>query len=105
MLSLFRKQGIENVTECKPEQYDVVTLNNRPERLITHKTGEVYLVKKTREILPKPFNKMVYVNPKGFKLGLATEESIHDKAKQLEMKNEIQKFSQHSEYRKNVLTR
>ena len=80
LLSIFRKGDIKNVIECEPESYQVCVVNGRSERLITHQDGTQKYIKKTREFLPRPFEKnIVYVNPKGFKIGLATEEEVTDK--------------------------
>ena len=80
LLSIFRKGDIKNTIECEPESYQVCVVNGRSERLITQKDGTEKYMKKTREYLPRPFEKnIVYVNPKGFKIGLATEEEITDK--------------------------
>ena len=111
VLSLLRKGEIPNLTECEPEEYKVSIINNRPERLITNCNGDVRLMIKTRNVLPRPFSSgdsYVYVNPKGFKIGLATEDIIYDDSRLEDIQQEIQKLSQlndSSHHKKNIIER
>lgn len=106
LLSIFKKGEIKNVIECEPENYQVCVVNGRSERLITSENGDKKYIKKTREHLPRPFEKnIVYVNPKGFKIGLATEEEITDKSLISDLQKIFNDKTQHSKIMKRNINR